>query len=232
MPVIAGPEPALSGAIIDRRAFSLGVTAVLVMPPFYFKRPTDAGVIAWFQRLIDAAVPTGGRMLLYHIPQTTGVPITDGILTALHVSHGEALYGIKDSTGDPAQGNHIRATFSWLTYFVGNDHLIGAACAMRRRLDAACANVFPDLASCAANGLGRRRCRGSPGHPVRRALLESFRCGRRPRLPWLRSPVCRRPPSGPRWSYRRSSAVDLSPLCVRTCRSGGKPPRRVIAPAC
>jgi 4-hydroxy-tetrahydrodipicolinate synthase len=149
MPVIAGTgASALSDAItLTRSAFSLGATAVLVMPPFYFKRPADAGVIAWFQRLIDAAVPTGGRMLLYHIPQTTGVPITDGILAALHASHGEALYGIKDSTGDPAQGSHIRATFPWLTYFVGNDHLIGAACRDGGAGSiTACANVFPDLA--------------------------------------------------------------------------------------
>jgi 4-hydroxy-tetrahydrodipicolinate synthase len=138
---------ALPDAImLTRHAFAAGATTVLVMPPFYFKRPAEAGVIAWFQRLMDAAVPTGGRVLLYHIPQTTGVPISDGILQALRASHREALYGIKDSTGDPAQGEHFRTTFPWLAYFVGNDHLVGAAC---REGGAgsitAGANVFPAL---------------------------------------------------------------------------------------
>jgi 4-hydroxy-tetrahydrodipicolinate synthase len=148
MPVIPGTgASALSDAItLTRHAFAAGATTVLVMPPFYFKRPSDVGVIAWFQRLIDAAVPPGGRILLYHIPQTTGVPITDGILTALHASHGDVLHGIKDSTGDPAQGSHIRATFPWLSYFVGNDHLIGAACCEGGAGSiTACANIFPDL---------------------------------------------------------------------------------------
>ncbi len=138
---------ALSDAIsLTRHAFACGASAVLVMPPFYFKRPADAGIIAWFQRLIDAAVPSGGRVLLYHIPQTTGVPISDGILEALHISHREALYGIKDSSGDPAQGEHFRAAFPWLAYFVGNDHLVGAACqAGGAGSITAAANVFPDL---------------------------------------------------------------------------------------
>lgn len=149
MLVIAGTgASALSDAItLTRHAFSAGAAAVLVMPPFYFKRPAEAGVIDWCRRLIDAAVPSGGRLLLYHIPQTTGVPITDGLLEALHASHPQALYGIKDSTGDPAQGIHIRSTFPWLAYFVGNDHLIGAACrAGGHGSITACANVFPDLA--------------------------------------------------------------------------------------
>ncbi len=149
MPVVVGTgASALSDAVtLTRHAFAAGAAAVLVMPPFYFKRPAEAGVVAWFQRLIDAAVPPGGRVLLYHIPQTTGVPITDGILEALRASHREALYGIKDSTGDPAQGTHLRAAFPWLVYFVGNDHLVGAACRDGGAGSiTAGANVFPDLA--------------------------------------------------------------------------------------
>lgn len=149
MPVVVGAgASALSDAVtLTRHAFAAGAAAVLVMPPFYFKQPAEAGVVAWFQRLIDAAVPPGGRVLLYHIPQTTGVPISDGILEALHASHCEALYGIKDSTGDPAQGTHLRAAFPWLVYLVGNDHLVGAACRDGGAGSiTACANVFPDLA--------------------------------------------------------------------------------------
>ena len=148
MPVIAGTgAAALSDAIaLTRHAFSVGVAAVLVMPPFYFKRPAESGVITWYQKLLDAAVPTDGRVLLYHIPQTTGVPISDGLLLALRHSHGAVLYGIKDSTGDPAQGVHLRANFPWLAYFVGNDHLVGAACcAGGHGSITAGANVFPDL---------------------------------------------------------------------------------------
>jgi 4-hydroxy-tetrahydrodipicolinate synthase len=116
------------------------------MPPFYYKRPPEAGLIAWYRRLCDAAVPPGGRVVLYHIPQTTGVPISDNLLQALLVSHREIVYGIKDSTGDPEQGRHLRQTFPMLAYFAGNDHRVAEACADGAAGSiTACANVVPDL---------------------------------------------------------------------------------------
>lgn len=148
MPVVAGTgAAALPDAVtLTRHAFASGAAAVLVMPPFYFKRPSDAGVVAWFRHLCDAAVPPEGRVLLYHIPQTTGVPITDGILQALLTSHGDIIYGIKDSTGDPQQGNHFRCAFPGLAYFAGNDYRVGESMAGGGAGSiTACANIFPDL---------------------------------------------------------------------------------------
>lgn len=148
LPVIVGAgAAALPDAIaLTRHAYAHGAAAVLVMPPFYFKRPAEAGVAAWFQRLFDAAVPAHGRVLLYHIPQITGVPISDGLLNTLMASHGEIVYGIKDSTGDPDQGAHLRSTFAGLAYFAGNDHRVGEACAAAGAGSiTATANVFPDL---------------------------------------------------------------------------------------
>ena len=103
-------------------------------------------------------------MLLYHIPQATAVPFGDELLAALLSSHGSTIYGIKDSTGDPDQGQHIRANFPGLAYFCGNDHLIGAACADGGAGSiSAAANVFPDVvkaAQRAAHGAAHRAARG------------------------------------------------------------------------
>jgi 4-hydroxy-tetrahydrodipicolinate synthase len=148
MPVIAGTgAAALPDAIVlTRHAFASGIDAVLVMPPFYYKRPPEEGIAAWFKRLCDAAVPPGGRVMLYHIPQTTGVPFTDGLIEALLASHGELIYGIKDSTGDPAEGQRLRARFPQLVYFVGNDRLVAEACQSGAAGSiTAGANAFPDL---------------------------------------------------------------------------------------
>ena len=70
MPVIVGTgAAALPDAVaLTRHAFAAGAAAVLVMPPFYFKKPSDTGVAAWFQRLFDAAVPPGGRVLAVSHP--------------------------------------------------------------------------------------------------------------------------------------------------------------------
>ena len=160
MPIIAGTgAAALPDAIaLTRHAFWAGADAVLVMPPFYYRRPPDAGVTTWYQRLFDAAVPAGGRALLYHIPQTTGVPISDELIRALLASHREIMYGIKDSSGDPEQGRHFREFFPGLAYFAGNDHRVVEACQEGGAGSiTACANVFPGLvaaAQLAAHGEG------------------------------------------------------------------------------
>jgi 4-hydroxy-tetrahydrodipicolinate synthase len=173
MPVIAGTgAAALPDAIsLTRHAFSAGADAVLVMPPFYYRNPPNAGVAAWYQRLFDAAVPAGGRVLLYHIPQMTGVPISDELIQALLASHGEILYGIKYSTGDPQQGKHLREDFPALAYFTGNDHRVVEAC-----LDngagsiTACANVFPNLVASA-----QRAARGGGDPTLAQARLSAAR---------------------------------------------------------
>jgi 4-hydroxy-tetrahydrodipicolinate synthase len=152
MPVIVGTgASALPDAIVlTRHAFSVGADAVLVMPPFYFKKPADSGVADWYRRLFDAAIPPGGRALLYHIPQTTGVPISDALLDLLLASHPEVVYGIKDSTGDPAQLAHFRAAYPQLAYFAGNDHRVAEGCAVGGAGSiTAGANVFPDRAAAA-----------------------------------------------------------------------------------
>jgi len=148
-----------------------------VMPPFYFKKPSDMGVAAWFQRLFDAAVPTGGRVLLYHIPQTTGVPITDGVLQALLASHGALVYGLKDSTGDPEQGTHLRRAFPQLAYFAGNDHRVGEACADGAAGSiTAAANVFPDLVAAVQQvaWAGRGAASAQAALSAARSLLEPY----------------------------------------------------------
>ncbi len=148
MPVIVGAgAAALPDAVeLTRHAFDIGADAVLVMPPFYFKKPPEAGVADWYRRLFDAAVPPGGRVLLYHIPQITGVPISDTLLELLLASHSEVIYGVKDSSGDSAQLNHFRRTYPQLAYFAGNDHRVAEACkAGAAGSITAGANVFPDL---------------------------------------------------------------------------------------
>ncbi len=179
MPVIVGTgAAALPDAIaLTRHAFAHGTAAVLVMPPFYFKKPPEAGVAAWFQRLFDAAVPPDGRVLLYHIPQTTGVPISDGLLDLLLASHGELIYGLKDSTGDPAQLAHFRRAYPRLAYFAGSDHRVAEACAAGGAGSiTAGANVFPDLAAAVQQAVWTNGdAAAAQGHlSAARSLIESY----------------------------------------------------------
>jgi len=128
--VIAGTGcAALTDTIaLSRAAVDLGVDAILVMPPFYIKQPSEAGILAYFQALCDA-LPAEARVMLYHIPQVTGVPITTPIIDGLLASHGEQFYGIKDSSGDWEHSKMLIDRYPQLRIFTGSDRLIARALA-------------------------------------------------------------------------------------------------------
>jgi 4-hydroxy-tetrahydrodipicolinate synthase len=73
-------------------AAATGADAALVLPPYYYKNVPLDGVVAFYEPILNAArIP----VLLYNIPQMSGVPITPELLRRL--SGSARLYGIKDS---------------------------------------------------------------------------------------------------------------------------------------
>jgi len=100
-------------------AADCGYGSVLCPPPFYFRSAPVAGVAAFFREVLDrTALP----VLLYHIPQVTGVPISDDLLDL--IGHHDRLAGVKDSSGDRDEFTRLAERFSDGAYFVGNDHLV------------------------------------------------------------------------------------------------------------
>lgn len=128
--VIAGTGcAALTDTIaLSRAAIDLGVDAILVMPPFYIKQPDETGILAYFRALYDA-LPADARVMLYHIPQVTGVPITKIIIDGLLASHGAQFYGLKDSSGDWEHSKMLIDSYPQLRIFTGSDRLIARALA-------------------------------------------------------------------------------------------------------
>jgi 4-hydroxy-tetrahydrodipicolinate synthase len=107
-----------------RQAFDLKVDAVVVIPPFYFKKVSDEGLVAYYRQLFDEAVPDDGLLLAYHIPQMTAVPISYGLLERLLVIAGDRMAGVKDSSGDLDHTLELCRRFPQLRIFVGNDKLL------------------------------------------------------------------------------------------------------------
>jgi 4-hydroxy-tetrahydrodipicolinate synthase len=100
---------------------SLGYRAVLCPPPFYFRSASANGIAAFFLEILErSSLP----VLLYHIPQVTGVAISDEVLSLL--GGHENLVGVKDSTGDPAELQRLTDRFADGCYLVGNDRLVTA----------------------------------------------------------------------------------------------------------
>lgn len=110
---------------LTRHARACGVERVLLLPPFYYPTPSEAGLIDHFCRVIDGCADPGLRVLLYHIPQNSGVPITHGLLSALMDRYPGVIVGIKDSGGDINHMLGLLRAFPGLAVFAGADHLTG-----------------------------------------------------------------------------------------------------------
>lgn len=99
--MIAGTGRESTRATIDasRRAARLGVDAVLVRTPSYFKaRMTPAAFVAHYSAVADAVdVP----VLLYNYPAVTGLTLTPD--TVARLSEHPNIVGIKETSTDAAQ---------------------------------------------------------------------------------------------------------------------------------
>ncbi len=134
---------------LTRHALAQGVTHVVMLPPFYYKQPSDDGVFAAYARTIEKVGDTRLRIILYHIPQMSAVPIGHDLIARLIAAFPETVMGIKDSSGDFANMQKMAAAFPGFAVFAGADPLLkplleagGAGC-----ITATANVVAPELAT-------------------------------------------------------------------------------------
>ena len=92
--------PALTDtAMLTRRAAELGCRGALLLPPFFYKNPSEDGLFAWFSEVIQRV---GGdiKIYLYHFPAQSAVPFTLDLVARLLRAYPGKVKGIKDSSGD------------------------------------------------------------------------------------------------------------------------------------
>ncbi len=120
--------PSLTETIdLVRHAFAAGVDSVLILPPYYWRSVSDEGLLNYFRTLCDEALEPGQKIMLYHIPQISGVPITLNLLDGLYQTHAECILGLKDSTGHVNSFLQFMHRYPNLRVFVGSDRLVGVA---------------------------------------------------------------------------------------------------------
>ena len=91
--------PAITDTVVmAKRAGELGCRGVLVLPPFFYKNPSEDGLFAYFSEVVQRV---GGAVAiyLYHFPAQSAVPLTVPLIERLRRAYGPAVRGIKDSTG-------------------------------------------------------------------------------------------------------------------------------------
>ncbi len=85
----------LSRAVIDA-----GIDSLLMLPPFFYKSPTEDGLFSHFAAVAEQLSDRQPRIFLYHFPQMSAVPITIPLIRRLREAFPGLFVGVKDSTGD------------------------------------------------------------------------------------------------------------------------------------
>ncbi|RAS20340.1 dihydrodipicolinate synthase family protein [Paraburkholderia bryophila] len=119
---------ALPDAIaLTRHANDAGCAGALMLPPFFYQGVSDDGLFAYYADVIEAVGSERLRVLLYHIPQFTGVPITHTLIERLIAAYPRTVVGIKDSSGDWANTAAMLEKFPGFAVFPASEALLGKA---------------------------------------------------------------------------------------------------------
>src|ERR1700723_2115100 len=111
--------------LLTRKAAELGCRGALLLPPFYYKGPSDDGLLAYFN---EVAQRVGGSisLYLYNFPQQSAIPFgVDFIARLLKASPGK-YRGIKDSSGSYENGLAYVENFAkdGFEVYAGDDTLL------------------------------------------------------------------------------------------------------------
>ena len=217
--------PALPDVVrIARAAVGLGCAGVLLLPPYYHRDATDAGLARFVDELVDGVADARLRVVLYHIPGTAGIGWSLELVEALAARHAGVVVGIKDSSGDWGRLEALVRMEPRLAVFAGSErHLSELLAVGGAGTISAMANVVPGrLQAVVDEGSGTEGPGGSQvrADAARRLVAElGF-----PMVPALKALVAHRL-GDPAWAEVRAPLVQLGGAdvdrLVETWRAAG-----------
>lgn len=110
-----------------RHALARECAAVLLLPPFFFRNPSDQGVIDSVVEVLDGVNDPRLAVILYHIPQLSSVHFTPAVITALAARYPQQIFAVKDSAGNLEHSLGLIKAFPQLKVFVGAEEHIAPA---------------------------------------------------------------------------------------------------------
>ena len=132
---------------LTRHAVDAGCFGCLLLPPFFLKGVPDQGIIDAYRWVIDGVADPRLRIVLYHIPQVSGVGLSHHVIRTLKGLYPETIVGIKDSSGQRAGSlAYADAFMPAIQVWVGNepDQLVMSARGSNGAVSGV-ANVLPRL---------------------------------------------------------------------------------------
>lgn len=101
-----------------------GARGCVLLPPFYYKGVSDEGLYRFYATVIEGVADPRLRVVLYHIPQVTQVPIGHDLIERLRIDFPGIVVGIKDSAGDLANMRAMINRFPGFGVLAGADPLL------------------------------------------------------------------------------------------------------------
>ena len=120
--IIGTGSCALGDAVeLTRAAVAAGAAGVLVLPPFYYKEPSEDGLVRFYSEVIERVGDRRLRLYLYHFPHLSTVPITPGLIKRLLAAYPHTVAGLKDSSGDWPYSAKLLGEFPGFGVFSGSE---------------------------------------------------------------------------------------------------------------
>lgn len=109
---------------LTRHAHDLGVSGVVMLPPFYYKDPSEDALVKYYETVADLLQGDAPNIILYNIPQMSTVAITPALVKRLRARFADLFVGIKDSSGEAANTLSLIRDIPSLAVFPGPDALM------------------------------------------------------------------------------------------------------------
>ena len=111
--------------LLTQKAREVGCRGALMLPPFYYKGPSDDGLLAYFSEVFDR-VGGGISFYLYNFPQQSAIPFSVDFFARLLKKYPTAFKGVKDSSGNFENGSANVNAFAadGFEVYAGDDTLL------------------------------------------------------------------------------------------------------------
>lgn len=145
--ILASGGCCVSDAIVlAKTTVEFDCAAFLVCPPTFYKAVPEEGVLYFYRELMQRVQDPRLKVLLYHIPQFTGVPLSLKVIETLAKEFPETVIGLKESEGNMALAKDVVGLDLGLKVFVGHEkEIIGAVGFGAAGSICGIANLYPEL---------------------------------------------------------------------------------------
>ena len=102
-------------------ALALGYAHHLILPPFYYKQPTQEGLINNYSEIIQRVGQDAFKVYLYNFPQLSGISLDGELVGHLVEKYPHNVVGYKDSSGNWNQTIEIMERNPDIIMFPGSE---------------------------------------------------------------------------------------------------------------